>query len=410
MFRCSAILIAVIAELEALGEFRGEVRGWCEQHVPADWVRRMTGVSIEESLGFQRAWLAEQRAAGFAAPHWSAAWTGRDFSLEQQVVIAEEMARAVAPRLDVFFVSLYHTYGLLVAAGTQEQRERHLPAILDDGEIWCQGFSEPGAGSDLAALRTRAERRGDVYVVSGQKVWSTYAMHADFCLLLARTDPDASKHRGISYFLLDMRTSGVEVRPILDLGGREEFCELFLTDVEIPVENRIGEENEGWRIANTTLATERSTLLLMPAEQLRVAFRMLVELARSTPGPGGRPAIEDAGVRRELAQLHAEIENLRLLINRMLRQLIRTDGAGPESSIIKLYYSELLQHFTRYATELGGMATQELVPLLGAAPYVSGVWEFDFLNSYTWTISAGTNEIQRNIISEQVLGMPREPR
>jgi len=400
----------MIAELEELEEFREEVRGWCGKHVPADWVRRMSGVSIEASLDFQRAWLTAQREAGFAAPHWSAEWTGRDFTLEQQVVIAEEMARARAPRLGLFFISLYHTYGLLIAAGTEEQRRRHLPAILNDGEIWCQGFSEPSAGSDLAALRTRAERRGDVYVVSGQKVWSTHATHAHFCLLLARTDPDASKHRGISYFLLDMQTPGVEVRPIRDLGGREEFCELFLTDVEIPIENRIGEENDGWRIANSTLATERSTLLLVPAEQLRVAFQMLVDLARETPGSGGRPAIEDVGIRRDLAELHAEIENLRLLINRMLKQLIRAGGAGPESSIIKLYYSELLQRFTRYATELGGMATQELAPLLGAAPYVSGVWEFDFLNSYTWTISAGTNEIQRNIISEQVLGMPREPR
>ncbi|MEE2663993.1 MAG: acyl-CoA dehydrogenase family protein [Myxococcota bacterium] len=399
----------MIAELGELEEFREEVRGWCAKHVPTDWVRRMAGVSMEESLDFQREWLTELRKGGFAAPHWSAEWTGRDFTLEEQVVIAEEMARARAPRLGGFFVSLYHTYGLLVASGTEEQRRRHLPAILN-GEIWCQGFSEPSAGSDLAALRTRAERRGDAYVVNGQKVWSTHAMHAQFCLLLARTDPDASKHRGISYFLLDMQTPGIEVRPIRDLGGREEFCELFLTDVEIPVESRIGEENEGWRIANYTLATERSTLLLMPAEQLRVAYEMLVDLARSTPGPGGRPAIEDVGVRRDLADFHAEIANLRLLINRMLTQLIRAGGAGPESSIIKLYYSELLQRFTRYATELGGMRTQELAPLLGAAPYVSGVWEFDFLNSYTWTISAGTSEIQRNIISEQVLGMPREPR
>jgi alkylation response protein AidB-like acyl-CoA dehydrogenase len=373
----------VIAELEALSGFRSDVRDWCRKHVPGDWVARMTGASIAESLGFQRAWLAQLREGGLAAPHWSAEWTGRDYSLAEQIVIAEEMARAGAPRLGIFFISLYHTYGLLLDAGTEEQRRRHLPAILDEGEIWCQGFSEPSAGSDLAALRTRAERRGDVYVVNGQKVWSTYA---------------------------NMQTPGVEVRPIVDLSRRQEFCELFLNDVEIPVEDRIGEENAGWRIANSTLSTERSMLLLMPAEQLRVAYQMLVDLARETPGPGGRPAIEDVGVRRDLVDFHAEIANLRLLINRMLTELIRTGGAGPESSIIKLYYSELLQRFTRYATELGGMRSQELVPLLGAAPYVSGVWEFDFLNSYTWTISAGTNEIQRNIISEQVLGMPREPR
>ena len=400
----------MIAELEALAGFRSDVREWCREHVPADWVVRMTGASIEESLEFQRAWLAELVEGDLAAPHWSAEWAGRDYTLQEQIVIAEEMARAHAPRLDTFFVSLYHTYGLLVHAGTEEQRRRHLPAILDGGEIWCQGFSEPSAGSDLASLRTRAERRGDVYVVNGQKVWSTYAMHARFCLLLARTDSEAPKNRGISYFLLDMQSPGVEVRPILDLGHRQEFCELFLVDVEIPVENRIGEENQGWRIANSTLSTERSIVLLMPAEQLRVAYSMLVDLARATPGPGGRPAIEDVGVRRDLANFHAEIANLRLLINRMLTQMIRSGGEGPESSIIKLYYSELLQRFTRYAAELGGMRTQELAPLLGAAPYVSGVWEFDFLNSYTWTISAGTNEIQRNIISEQVLGMPREPR
>jgi len=400
----------MLAELEAHSEFRGEVRAWCKEHVPTNWMHRMSGASVEESLAFQREWLAVLREGDLAAPHWSAEWTGRDYSLLEQVVIAEEMARAGAPRLGVYFISLFHTYGTLVHSGTEEQRRRHLPAILDDGEIWCQGFSEPSAGSDLASLRTRAERQGDVYVVNGQKVWSTYAMHARYCLLLARTDPDAPKHRGISYFLLDLETRGVEIRPILDLTHRQEFCELFLTNVEIPAECLVGEENQGWRIANSTLSTERSLILLMPVEQLRVAFEMLVDLAHNVPGPGGKPAIQDVGVRRDLVDLHAEIANLRLLVNRMLSQLLHSGGDGPESSIIKLYYSEVLQKFTKYCTELGGLKAQELAPWLGAAPYVSGVWELDFLNSYTWTISAGTNEIQRNIISEHALGMPREPR
>ncbi|GLZ06176.1 acyl-CoA dehydrogenase [Actinomadura sp. NBRC 104412] len=391
-----------------LAALRAAVRDWCAANVPAGWQERQTGASHEEFVRFQREWLGTLRAGGLAVPHWPADYGG-GFSLAEQAVIFEELARAEAPRLVLHFVSLHHAAATLLDAGTAEQRERHLPAILD-GEVWCQGFSEPEAGSDLASLRTRAERRGDVYVVNGQKVWASLAMYADWCLLLARTDPDAPKRRGISYFLMDMRSPGLTVRPIRQAGGEEHFCEIFLTDVEIPAANLIGPENDGWRVAQRTLNTERGATMVELAERLAVGFGRLVDLARRTTGPDGSPMADDSAVRDHLARLATQVRALRLLVARAVAEAESdVPAAGALASVIKLYYSELLQRVTGYGVEIAGPAGQRAARRPMSAGWESGAWLLDFIGSWEWTIPGGTSEIQRSIIGERALGLPREP-
>lgn len=306
-----------------------------------------------------------------------------------------------------YFVALNHTYATLMHAGTDEQRQRHLPAILD-GQVWCQGFSEPGAGSDLAGLRTRAVRKGDVYVVNGQKVWSSRASFADRCLLLARTDPDAPKRRGISYFLLDMHSPGVEARTIRQATGAAEFCEIFLTDVEIPLSDLVGEENNGWKIAQSTLSAERGLTLLEQSERMASAMSMVETLVREQQ-IGGRSAMKDDLVRDQFVTLQTEIIVFRRLCKKMVEDLVRHGGTGPESSILNVFYSELLQRMMAFGVSLAGLDTHRLTFKPVSAGYESGRWMLDYLDSFGWVIGGGTNEIQRSLIGERVLGLPREP-
>ncbi len=385
-----------------LDTFRLEVREWLAEHVPPDWQAQQTGVSKEECLQFERWWLEEQKSVGYAVAHWPKKWGGADFSLAQRVVLYEELARANAPRLALYFVSLNHAAATLFEAGSEAQKQRHLPGILD-GQIWCQGFSEPNSGSDLASLRTRAVRDGDDYVVNGQKIWSSYAEFADWCILLARTDITVPKRKGISYFLLDMRSPGVEVRPIKQATGDDEFCEIFLTDVRIPVENLVGQENEGWKIAQSTLAAERGLSLVELSERLRGLLPRLVEMARRA----GADVYDSVG--QELAQLYADVEVLRLICRRLVENLVSGAGVGAEASIIKLYYSELLQRFMEFAVRCGGLEAQLAREVPSAVGWESGFWMRDYIMSWQWTIAAGTNEIQRNLIAEQLLGLPRDP-
>jgi len=390
-----------------LDDFAASVRAWCAQHVPADWRDTQTGVSDDEFVHFQKSWFAELHSAGFAVPHWPAEWGG-GMSVAEQVVLYRELAAHDAPRLVLAFVGIHHAASTLLVAGTDEQRRRHLPAILD-GEIWVQGFSEPEAGSDLAALRTTARRVGETFIVNGQKLWASGGVHADWCLLLARTDPEAPKRRGISYFLLDMTTPGIDVRPIRNAVGESHFCELFLTDVEIPAANLIGAENEGWQVAQQTLGAERGMTMVELAERLgNAGFRWLVDVCRQ-PGPGGTRPIDDAVVQDRLAQLEIEITGLRGLCRDLVE---RSDAgvAGPaEPSVVKLYYSELLQRMTGFGAEIAGLAAHTQLAKPASSGWESGSWVLDFIGSWEWTIPGGTSEIQRNIIAERGLGLPREP-
>lgn len=386
--------------------FRAEVRDWLSKKLPSDWRTKMLGASEEEHVAFQKYWFKELRDAGYVVPHWPKAWGGSELSFREQIVLYEEIARAGAPRLVLYFIALYHAPSTLLEWGTEAQKQKHLPAILSGDEIWCQGFSEPNAGSDLASLKTRARRDGDSYIVSGQKIWSSSAHLARYCLLLARTDPDAKKHNGISYFILDLESEGVERRPIRMITEEAHFNEIFLDDVRIPAENLIGEENEGWRVAMSTLSSERGLTILELAERLKGAFPTLVDLANRA-GPDGRRPADDIEVRRQLADLETRLEALRALVNNLLTRAMNDEGAGIEPSIIKIFYSEVLQDFTRLGVELRGEAALLKEPLLMGGGYETGNWMHDYLYSWSWTIAGGTNEIQRNIIAERGLGLPR---
>lgn len=391
--------------LPVLDEFRAEVGDWCRAHVPSDWRRAQTGASDEQFVSFQKAWFQDLRAAGFAVPHWPREWGG-GMSVPEQVVLYQELAAHDAPRLVLPFVSIHHAASTLLAAGTEAQRRRHLPAILD-GEIWCQGFSEPDAGSDMAALKTSARRDGDVYIVNGQKLWASGAMHADWCLLLARTDPDAPQRHGISYFLMDMRTPGIDVRPIRQATGESHFCEIFLSDVVLPAEQLVGPANQGWRVAQETLGAERGMTMLELSERLgNGGFRWLVELC-ARPGPDGPPPLEDPLVADRLAVLETELTGLRALC----AEFVADDDPGPaDASIVKLYYSELLQRMTDFGAEIAGLAAHTELRKPLSSGWESGTWVLDFIGSWEWTIPGGTSEIQRTIIGERGLGLPREPR
>ncbi|MBL7488219.1 acyl-CoA dehydrogenase family protein [Frankia sp. AgB1.9] len=413
-----------------LAELRATVRDWCRAHVPTDWRRAQTGVGDAEFVAFQQAWFQELRTAGWAVPHWPAEWGG-GLSAAEQMVLYQELAAADAPRLVLAFVSIHHAAATLLTAGTDEQRARHLPAILD-GEIWAQGFSEPEAGSDLASLRTTARREprdgGDVFVVNGQKLWASGALHADWCLLLARSDPAAPKRRGISYFLMDLRSPGLDVRPIRNAVGESHFCEIFLNDVEIPAANLVGPENAGWQVAQATLSAERGMTMLELAERLgNVGLRALVETCRRPDERGHRP-IDDSRVADRLAAFDTEIAGLRALCRDLVeRHDTGTDNAaeGPtavrknhdrtasghaaDASVVKVYYSELLQRMTGFGAELAGLDALTVLHKPASSGWESGAWLLDFIGSWEWTIPGGTNEIQRTIIGERGLGLPREP-
>ncbi|MGQ3179746.1 MAG: acyl-CoA dehydrogenase family protein, partial [Blastomonas fulva] len=295
-----------------LETLRDDVRTWLAGNAPKDWREAATH---EAFVTGQRQWFGKLVAAGYAIPHWPAGWQGGGRSLAEQKVIYEELARADAPRLLLSFVSTYHAFATLQECGNDAQRARYLPAILE-GETWCQGFSEPGAGSDLAAIKTRGERRGDVYVVNGQKLWSTMAQYADKCLLLVRTSSEGAKQAGLTYLLMDMKAPGVTVRPIHQIQGDEEFAEIFLDNVEVPLAERVGEEGAGWAVAQATLSSERGLTLMELGYRMRGSMGLLTDLIRKSGKAG------DAGVLRELGRLSAQVDATCALADRFLHNRI----------------------------------------------------------------------------------------
>lgn len=382
--------------------FRAEVRAWLEAEVPAlppdpgnaDWPARRA---------YDTAWQAKLFAAGYAGLHWPAEHGGRGAPVTQQLVYLEEYARARAPYIGVNFVGLMHAGPTLIAEGTPEQRARHLPRILRGEEVWCQGFSEPGAGSDLASLTTRAVRVGDEYVVSGQKIWCTRAQVADFCELLVRTDPDAPKHRGISWLILDMSAPGVEVRPIRTIDGDDHFSEVFLDEVRVPVEQRVGAEHDGWRVANVTLRFERGTAFAQHIITLRAQLERIVDLARERPAGTG-PSWDDVGLRRHVGGIAAEIEALWRATQMCVTEADRTGQPAQYGSAIKLRYSELGQEIAELFVRVVGRPALALADLDGFPGREAGRGHLWSLQS---TIAAGTSQVQRNLIAQRILGMPR---
>ncbi|MBW8755751.1 MAG: acyl-CoA dehydrogenase family protein [Sphingomonadales bacterium] len=386
-------------DLEAL---RGQVRTWLDVNAPEGWREAYKTMSHAEFADAQRAWFATLVKGGYAVPHWPAEWPGGGRSLAEQKVIYEEIARADTPRLLLSFVSTYHAASTFMECGTEEQKARYLPRILE-GETWCQGFSEPNAGSDLAALKTRAERKGDVYVINGQKVWSTMAQYADKCLLLVRTASDGPKQAGITFLLMDMKAKGVSVRPINQIQGDQEFCEMFLDDVEIPVADRVGEENKGWAVAQATLSSERGLTLMELTYRMRGALSRVAELVRK------HGLEEDRGVLRDFGQLVVRCDSACAIADQFLQNRIDGIERLGDASIVKNTYSRVLREYSLLGTRLGGIDEQYRAPIV-YGDLNTGNWMADFMNSYAWTIAGGSEEVQRNILSERMLEMPREPK
>lgn len=384
--------------------FRAGFRTWLQTNLPPDlcvddaWDERVA--PTREIFERRRKWQATMHAAGWVGISWPREYGGRGASLIEQIIYDEEYGRARAPVLPGYS-GLSLCGPTLMHWGTEAQKKRFLPRILSGEDAWCQGYSEPGAGSDLAALQTRAVDMGDYFVVNGQKVWTTGAHFADWIFLLARTDPDVPKHKGISYLLLDMKSKGVEVRPLVTMNGHRHFNEVFFEDVQIPKENLVGPKNEGWKVAMTTLMHERG---IAGGAGHRSQVKRLAELAMSVE-IDGRPAWEQSWVRQRLAQFAIECEAVKYTRLRGLTRILKGQPPGPEGSILKLYGSELGIRIASFATELlGGHA---LLAEPSATVPDAPRWLNRVLSSRQYTIAGGTSEIQRGIIGDRVLGLPR---
>jgi alkylation response protein AidB-like acyl-CoA dehydrogenase len=392
--------MTILAAQHDLPAFRREIRDWLGSVVPSDWKARMARASNEEYIAFQRWWMKERSKVGLAIPHWPVEYGGAGLTLKHLIAIADEMARADAPTARMFTISLIHLPGTLFPHGTEEQKRRYLAGVAN-GDVWCQGFSEPNSGSDLASLRCRAVRDGDHYVINGQKIWSSYSMYADHCILLTRTDPDAQKHRGITYFIMDMRSPGVEVRPIRQANGRSEFGEIFLTNVRIPAENMIGKENNGWRVAQATLASERGVIAFEGGERQRYEVEAFYRKSLAS----GAAWLRDDQLRREFMTFLMEMQAGRRLLRRVLEESETPEAsASVLPSLVKLSGTVLRQRICSFMTRIAGVDGQEFA-MLAEEPFGSPM--FEFLSAFSGTIAGGTNEIQRNIVAERGLGMPR---
>jgi len=384
--------------------FRDEARGWFAENVPKDWVKRRD--EEESMLGrfdYLRKWQRKLFDAGWAGISWPKDFGGRGAAVMEQVIFIEEMARAEAPPM-ANVIALGLIGPTIIAFGTPEQKKRYLAKMLSAEEIWCQGFSEPNAGSDLAALSTTGVLDGDHFIVNGQKCWTSYAWAADWCELIVRTDPAVPKHKGLTALLVDMHSPGVEVRGLKQMSGESEFGEIFFRDVRVPVENVVGKVNEGWGVAMGTLMHERGTFGAALQVNYRRNFNRLVEIAK-TIDRNGKPASEDPVIRQKLAQCYAEIEVMRLNQMRAFSRINETGVPGPEGSIQKIFWSELNQRFQQVAMEILGPYGQ----LAHGSPdaFDEGQWAYGYLRSRGNTIEAGTSEIQRNIIGHFVLGLPK---
>ncbi|MEU7115950.1 acyl-CoA dehydrogenase family protein [Streptomyces sp. NPDC046182] len=365
-------------------EFRARLREWLAGVLPTlppkpdplDWPGRRA---------YDCGWQRRLYDAGYADVYWDAPPT-------QRLIFLEETERAGAPYVGANFVGLLHAGPTVAAEGTPEQRERWLPPVLRGDEVWCQGFSEPDAGSDLASLRTRAVRDGDAYVVSGSKIWTSHAEVADWCELLVRTDASGSKHRGITWLAMPMDAPGITVRPLRTLAGSTEFAEMFLDEVRVPVVNRVGEENDGWRVTMVTLSFERGTAFVGEVVACR---RVLAELAGAARKNG---TWDDPGVRRGLGRLSAEFRALWRLTQWNVSEAEATGGVpGIGGSVFKLRYSHARQELYDTAAAVLGPDALDL----------GREWSLDRLSSLSYTIAAGTSQIQANIVAERILGLPK---
>jgi alkylation response protein AidB-like acyl-CoA dehydrogenase len=373
--------------------FRARVRGWLAGH--AAEAKELPSNPMA-AVAHSRAWQRKMYEAGLVGIAWPRAYGGHDASPTQQVILGEELARSGVPA-PINSIGLGTLGPALILYGTEEQKRRFLPRMLTADDIWCQGFSEPGSGSDLASLRTRAIADGDDFVVTGQKVWTSLGSIADWCFVLVRTDAGAPPQRGISYLLMDMKSPGVSVVPIRQITGKSHFCELFLEDVRIPRANLVGKQNEGWSVAKASLSFERSGLSSIV--QLERTLYAVGRLAAST----GK--LRDPIVRQRLAQLRIEMETLRYTGYRVLTQQLRGAPAGPEAAIGKLASSEFRQRLMDLALDVQGPFA--ILGRKNERALDRGRWPGLYLDARAYTIGGGTSEVMRNLIAERALGLPR---
>jgi alkylation response protein AidB-like acyl-CoA dehydrogenase len=384
--------------------FAEEARGWLDANLPVAWRHDHCWTRVEDPLWLEvaRHWQRLLYDGGWAAISWPAAYGGRGATVVERWLFDQALDHAGAPRPPA--ASYADLIGpALLRHGSEEQRRRFLAPMVSGDELWCQGFSEPGAGSDLAALRTRAERRGDEFVVNGQKVWTSHADIADWCFLLCRTEPEAPKHKGLSLLLVDMRAPGITVRPLKQLTDDAEFCEVFFEDVRVPAGRLMGPPGAGWQIAMGIVAHERGPMWTFTFQRkIRRSLTQLIALVRSHPATRG--ALDDAIVRQRLAQAHIEVEILRLAGYRSLTTLLRTGHPGEESSLEKVLGSETDGRLQELAMSLfGAYATCRH----GRHALADGTVPRAYLYSLSETIMGGTSEIQRNVIAQRILGLPR---
>src|SRR5436190_2222967 len=381
--------------------FRKEVRAWLEANLPDDLRGRAFAASRadRDEVRRLRAWQKKMCEAGYVGLDWPKEFGGRGATIVEMVILYQEMARAESPQL-VNRGGVSMLGPTLMKHGTAAQQQRHLAKILTADELWCQGFSEPNAGSDLANLQTRGVRDGDHFVVNGQKVWTSMAHVADWCFLLVRTDPSAAKHKGISFLLVDMKTPGITVRPLRQITGEAEFNETFFDNVRVPKDNLVGKLNEGWSVAITTLAYERDVLTHIRHISLRNALHRLVRLVQQ------QGASKDPIVRQKIAQLYISEQALQFNGYRSLTRIMRGGHPGPEGSTAKLLWSQTDVELAQTATEILGPYSQ----LEHGTPWApdEGQWEFYELLARGSGIRAGTTEILKNILGERVLGLPKD--
>jgi alkylation response protein AidB-like acyl-CoA dehydrogenase len=385
--------------------FRSELRHWLAEVLPAlppkpaldDWAGRRSYDTHWQRLLFD---------AGYAGIDWPTEGGGRGSSPVEELIFKEELERAHAPYVGVNFVGLLHAGPTIIAEGTSEQKRHFLPAILKGDEVWCQGFSEPDAGSDLASLRTRAVRDGDHYVVTGSKIWTSFASVADYCELLVRTGTPDSRHRGITWLILPMDSAGVEIRPLTTIAGSTEFAELFLDEVRVPVDLRVGDENDGWRVTMVTLSFERGTAFVGDLLEAIELLSASVALAERTG------AWEDPGIRRQAGHLRAELDALWALTRRNVSQAARTGVPGMGGTFFKLAYSETRSKLGEFSLALlgrAGLAADDIEGTDHGGVLPAETMVADWLRGISLTIAAGTSQIQRNIVAERILGLPKEP-
>lgn len=376
--------------------FREEVRAWLASHVPG--AARPPG---NEGVEFDRAWQRTLFEGGWAGLNWPEAYGGRGLTLIRQMIWYEENAKAGAPGPGVFFVAQMHAGPTLIALGTEGQKARHLSGILSGEQVWCQGFSEPSAGSDLASLRTRGRIDGDDLVISGQKIWTSFADVADYQELLIRTDPGSQRHAGLSWVICDMKAPGVTVHPIRKLTGEAEFASVFYDDVRVPLSSVVGPVNQGWKTAMATLGFERGTAFLGEMVHMVLRLEELIGMAKSLPLPGtGGTAWQDDMTRLRLSRLRAELAALRAMNYTGISRYLGGETPGAEGSLVKMLTNQLAQDLERAAIDMLGERLLD-------PETAESAWLRAYYRSIVHAIGGGTLDIQREIIADRVLGLPR---